>query len=38
MKSKRETFIATALAVALVGGGFALGRDAQNRRRMQACE
>jgi S1-C subfamily serine protease len=29
MKSKREIFVATALAVALVGGGFAIGRDAQ---------
>jgi S1-C subfamily serine protease len=29
MKSKRDIFVAIALAVALVGGGFALGRDAQ---------
>ncbi len=29
MKSKREMFIATALAAALVGGGFAIGREAQ---------
>ncbi|MGH7845677.1 MAG: DegQ family serine endoprotease [Candidatus Binatia bacterium] len=30
MKSKRGTFVATALAVALIGGGFALGRETQN--------
>ncbi len=29
MKSNRETLMAIGLAVALVGGGFALGRDAQ---------
>ncbi len=29
MNSKREIFVAIALAVALVGGGFAIGRDAQ---------
>ncbi len=29
MKSKRETFIASALAVALVGGGFAVGHESQ---------
>ena len=29
MKSKRDFFVAIVLAVALVGGGFALGRDAQ---------
>ena len=30
MKSKRGAFVATALAVALVGGGFAIGRESQN--------
>jgi serine protease Do len=30
MKSKKEIFIATALATALVGGGFAIGREAQS--------
>ena len=30
MKSKRGTFVAAALAVALVGGGFAVGRETQN--------
>jgi serine protease Do len=29
MKSKRETVIATVLAVALVGGGYAIGRETQ---------
>ena len=29
MISKRETFIASALAVALVGGGFAVGHESQ---------
>ncbi|HXV84948.1 MAG TPA: DegQ family serine endoprotease [Candidatus Binatia bacterium] len=29
MKSKRETFVASMLALALVGGGFAIGRVAQ---------
>jgi serine protease Do len=29
MKSKRETVIATLLAIALVGGGYAIGREAQ---------
>jgi serine protease Do len=29
MKSKRETFIASALAAALVGGGFAVGHESQ---------
>jgi serine protease Do len=29
MKSKRDIFVAIALAVALIGGGYALGRDAQ---------
>ena len=29
MKSKRETFVASALAVALVGGGFAVGHESQ---------
>jgi serine protease Do len=29
MKSKRDTFIATALAAALVGGGFAVGHESQ---------
>ena len=31
MKSKRDIFVATALSVALVGGGFAIGREAQKR-------
>jgi serine protease Do len=31
MKSKRDIFVATALSVALVGGGFAIGREAQRR-------
>src|SRR5262245_42715512 len=31
MKSKRDVFVATALAAALVGGGYAIGRDAQRR-------
>jgi S1-C subfamily serine protease len=31
MKSKRDVFVASALAVALVGGGYAIGRDAQRR-------
>ncbi len=35
MKSKRETFIASALAVALVGGGFAVGHESQ---RLAAAE
>jgi S1-C subfamily serine protease len=29
MKSKRDIFVSIALAVALIGGGYALGRDAQ---------
>ena len=31
MKSKREIFVAAALAVALVGGGFAVGREHSDR-------
>src|SRR5262245_6209760 len=31
MKSKRDVFVASALAAALVGGGYAIGRDAQRR-------
>ena len=31
MKSKRDIFVAAALAAALVGGGYAIGRDVQQR-------
>jgi serine protease Do len=36
MKSKRGIFGATALAVALVGGGFAIGRESQNSAALAA--
>lgn len=31
MKSNRTSVVAIALAVAVVGGGFAIGRETQNR-------